>query len=512
LQESFPAQMPAGIEELVRRAELLKQEGNELHINKEYEAAVAKYVSAKAGLKTIIAWPKAASLTRSCSLNEASCQMQLANWKEVEDTCTSVLATDRHNLKALYRRGLAYKRLAENIKTEGSIACEAQDINSSTAGVEEDSGESRAKSLLELAYKDMGAAGALDESDDIVKESLSNLKDAMEAVGLDWANIPLDLPPLRMPTAAGGGMGLPMMSPVEARNVALAQAVWKNTSAVREGASILSRLDSRLVVDLLASSQGEGVRVCVSVRMCVFVCVCVRACVFVCVSIHDLLSISLPPRKPKVCECERERARARARGVFCVCVACVCLYVCRFATCLSTNLPPRKPRVCICVCVCLCVCLCVYMPVSVGVYACVCLCKCRFSTCCRSPCLLASRERVCVFVFVNIRVCSCKCVCVGVCLCQCRFATCCRSPCLLARQRCVCICVCVCVRARARACVYFFCTCVCVCVYVYLRLVVDLLASSQSEGVCVFVHVCVFFCMCECMYVCVFLCVCRFAT
>ena len=49
---------------------------------------------------------------RSCSLNEASCYMQLEDWRNVEAMCSSVLATDARNLKALYRRGLAYKKQA----------------------------------------------------------------------------------------------------------------------------------------------------------------------------------------------------------------------------------------------------------------------------------------------------------------------------------------------------------------------------------------------------------------
>jgi hypothetical protein len=39
-------QMPPAVEELLRRAESLKQEGNELHINKEYAAGLeAAYIS-----------------------------------------------------------------------------------------------------------------------------------------------------------------------------------------------------------------------------------------------------------------------------------------------------------------------------------------------------------------------------------------------------------------------------------------------------------------------------------
>jgi hypothetical protein len=38
--------------------------------------------------------------------------MQLEDWRNVEAMCSSVLATDARNLKALYRRGLAYKKQA----------------------------------------------------------------------------------------------------------------------------------------------------------------------------------------------------------------------------------------------------------------------------------------------------------------------------------------------------------------------------------------------------------------
>ena len=77
-----------------------------------YAAAVAKYAAAKEDLAGLTSWPKAAILTRSCSLNEASCYMQLEDWRNVEAMCSSVLATDARNLKALYRRGLAYKKQA----------------------------------------------------------------------------------------------------------------------------------------------------------------------------------------------------------------------------------------------------------------------------------------------------------------------------------------------------------------------------------------------------------------
>ena len=221
-------QMPPAAEELVRRAQGLKEEGNELHINKQYEAAVAKYAEAKENLTTVLAWPKAASLTRSCSLNQASCYIQLQDWTKVEEICSSVLSTEAFNLKALYRRGLAYKRQAENIKTE------LTDEPSSAGGGQENA-SSRAKSLLELAYKDVGAAHKLDAGDTLVEETLKEVKDAMEALSLDWSSIPIPVPSPQMPvngaTGPQGGAGAKWqghagMTAAEARNIALAQAVW----------------------------------------------------------------------------------------------------------------------------------------------------------------------------------------------------------------------------------------------------------------------------------------------
>ena len=253
-------QMPPAAEELVRRAEVLKQEGNELHVNKQYEAAVAKYAEAKTNLTTVLAWPKAASLTRSCSLNQASCYIQLEDWTNVEEICSAVLSTDAFNLKALYRRGLAYKRQAENIKTE------LTDEQSSAGGGQE-SASSRAKSLLELAYKDVGTAHKLDAGDALVEETLKEVKDAMEALSIDWASIAIPVPSPRMAVNGangpqGGGVGRwpGGMTPAEAQNVALAQAVWRNTSAVREGATALRQLNSSVLVDVMGSLLSDGKR------------------------------------------------------------------------------------------------------------------------------------------------------------------------------------------------------------------------------------------------------------
>jgi hypothetical protein len=48
------------------------------------------------------------------------------------------------------------------------------------------------------------------------------------------------------------------MTAAEARNMALAKAVSKNTSAVREGASALAKLDSSVLKDVVRSLLSDG--------------------------------------------------------------------------------------------------------------------------------------------------------------------------------------------------------------------------------------------------------------
>ena len=242
-------------EQLLRRAERLKEEGNALHANQDYDTAAAKYTAARADLSTVQGWPKAASLARSCLLNEASCHMQRGRWKEVEQMCSAVLASDSRNLKALYRRGLAYLRQAEHTKADSTLDAlvDEADASASTGDPIE-----RAKALLVRAYKDVGAARSLDASDSLVEATFADIKTAMDAVDLDWAGIPLDLPAppspqLPLPGAwAGVGSGT-----AEAKTRALAQRVAQNASAVREGAGVLASLDSMLVAELVGGAAPD---------------------------------------------------------------------------------------------------------------------------------------------------------------------------------------------------------------------------------------------------------------
>lgn len=166
---------------------------------------------------------------------------------------------DYLRLSALFFRGLAYKGLAENVTQDGD-ACDTQ-TGEQGSPLSVDGPCERAKALLTLAFKDVGAAHTLDKADDRVADTLSQVKESMDAVGLDWTKIELDIPPLQMPagTGAGGwGHGAGSMTAGRTENTALTKAISQNASRLRDGAGVLGRLDPNLVRDLVRSKQGNG--------------------------------------------------------------------------------------------------------------------------------------------------------------------------------------------------------------------------------------------------------------
>ena len=159
--------------------------------------------------------------------------------------------------------GLAYKGLAESVTTADKDALDAETGQQNDDATDE-SPSARAKSLLTMAFKDVGAAHTLDKADVLVADTFAQVKEAMEATGLDWSAIELDIPPPPAPPRAAGGWGQGLgMSAVPAEIAELAQAIAKNASAVREGAGVLGALDPGLVHELVCeavrSKQGAGI-------------------------------------------------------------------------------------------------------------------------------------------------------------------------------------------------------------------------------------------------------------
>jgi hypothetical protein len=89
--------------------QMIKNEGNQLHNSGQYEEAAAKYLLAKTNLEGDVS-PQAKNIIKSCSLNLAMCYLKTKNYASVVEHASSVINSgDSGNLKALYRRGMAYK-------------------------------------------------------------------------------------------------------------------------------------------------------------------------------------------------------------------------------------------------------------------------------------------------------------------------------------------------------------------------------------------------------------------
>ncbi|MCO5607758.1 hypothetical protein L7F22_061959 [Adiantum nelumboides] len=131
-------------------ARSLKNQGNRLHGQGNYKEAIEKYYRGKENLLRVTT-PEADALRLACSLNLVSCYLKTGEFDKAVAEGTEVLEHDPNNLKALYRRGQAYRELGK----------------------------------LTLAFRDMSKAAKVDPDDSHVKEVLGQIEEQMEKDGIE---------------------------------------------------------------------------------------------------------------------------------------------------------------------------------------------------------------------------------------------------------------------------------------------------------------------------------------
>lgn len=121
------------VDKVLSVAEDLKNIGNNLFKNQDWEGAVNKYSKALRYLEVggeeleEALQQKLEPIALSCYLNTAACKLKMQLWQDALDSCDEALELDKANTKALFRRAQAWQGLKEFSKAMTDLK-KAQEI------------------------------------------------------------------------------------------------------------------------------------------------------------------------------------------------------------------------------------------------------------------------------------------------------------------------------------------------------------------------------------------------
>ncbi|OIV99199.1 hypothetical protein TanjilG_19695 [Lupinus angustifolius] len=169
------ARADAQIKYQLDAAEILKKQGNELHSQGKFNNALQKYLIAKENIKEIPPF-QSRKLLLACSLNLMSCYLKTRQYEECVKEGSEVLVYDAKNLKALYRRGQAYKELGllNDAVTDLSMALEVAPDDDTIAELLQDTKEMLTNGGGEHAPRGLVIEEITEEVESVPSESNKN--------------------------------------------------------------------------------------------------------------------------------------------------------------------------------------------------------------------------------------------------------------------------------------------------------------------------------------------------
>uniref|UniRef100_A0A2P2MVG3 Fk506 binding protein n=1 Tax=Rhizophora mucronata TaxID=61149 RepID=A0A2P2MVG3_RHIMU len=170
------AHVDAQVTYKINAAQMLKKQGNELHSQGKFNEASKKYLLAKENLKGLPT-SQGSSILLACSLNLMSCYLKMKQYDECIIEGSEVLENDAKNVKALYRRGQAYKELGR-LEDAVSDLMQAHEVSSDDETIADVLRDARERLAREGVHHMPNGLVIEEITEEVGTSSLANAKDS----------------------------------------------------------------------------------------------------------------------------------------------------------------------------------------------------------------------------------------------------------------------------------------------------------------------------------------------